>query len=174
MTDKDRQDMPAAADMRSHLNRLIEKRRQIEKRLAANPDNRPELETLVVRMLDHEETQRDLLRELEFYDRICPLLNEAGEALGTGNQTTIDDAMEWHAGRGSEFAKAYLNHVNSPEYKQQSDELEAAFIWHPAWTKNDDQSWSCKTPGNPEVWETNKLLAQYRRHLAGHGRESIA
>ena len=50
----------------------MEKRRQIEKKLATNPDNRAELERLVVRMLDHEETQRDILRELEFYDRIAP------------------------------------------------------------------------------------------------------
>ncbi len=106
-----------------------------------------------------------LRQEIAFYDRITPLMNEAIAALGTGDQTTIDDAMEWHAARGNELAKDYLKHVNNLEYKRRSDEVEAAFAWHPAWTKNDDHSWSCSTPDDPEVWETDKLVAQYRRHL---------
>ena len=160
-------------DIRQHLNRFVEKRRQIERVLTTNPDNQAELERLVVRMLDHEETQRDILRELEFYDKITPLMDEAIDALGTPD-ITIDDAMNWHAARGNEFARAYFAHVNSPEQIRLSDEVEAAFAWHPAWHKNDDHSWTCDTPNDPEVWETDKLLAQYRRHRAGRGHEPVA
>ena len=155
-------------DLRQHLKEFVEKRRHVENVLGTNPSNRAELESLVVRMLDHEEYQRDIIRELEFYDKVAPLMQEAMEALGAGDQTTIDDAMKWHAARGNEFAKAYLKHVNGFEHRQRSDEVEAAMKWHPAWHECDDRSWKCATPDNPEVWETDKLLAQYRRHLASH------
>ncbi len=65
--------------------------------------------------------------------------------------------------RGNEFAQAYFKHVNSFEFQQRSDEVEAAFAWHPTWHKSGDHSWGCDTPDDPEVWETDKLLAQYRR-----------
>ena len=152
--------------MRSTLKEMAEHRLEIKKMLASNPHNRVELEAGLVRVLDHEEMMRDSLRELEFYDKVEPLMKEAMKALDTGDHTTIDEAMTWHAARGNEFAQAYLKHVNSFEYQQQSDEVEAAFAWHPAWHKSDDRSWECDTPDDPEVWETDKLLAQYRRHLA--------
>ena len=154
-------------DLRRYLKEFVEKRRHVENVLATNPDNRAELERLLVRMLDHEEYQRETIRELEFYDKVAPLMQEAMEALGTGDQTTIDDAMKWHAARGNEYAQAYFEHVNSFEHRQRIEEVESALAWHPAWHKSDDHSWSCDTPNDPEVWETDRLLAQYRRHLAG-------
>ncbi len=153
-------------DMRKTLKEMAEHRLKIKEMLATNPHNRAELEAGLVRILDHEQTMRDMLSEIEFNEKMTPLLDEAAEALDTGDQTTIDDAMKWHAARGNEFAQAYLKHVNSFEYQRQSDEVEAAFAWNPAWHKCDDHTWKCDTPDDPEVWETDKLLAQYRRHLA--------
>ena len=117
------------------------------------------------RRMEHEIKMRDIQQEIDFYDKITPLMEEVIAALGTCD-ITIDEAMKWHAARGNEFAEAYLKHTSDPENQRQSDEVEAAFAWHPAWHKCDDRSWECDTPDDPEVWETDKLLAQYRRHLA--------
>ena len=89
-------------------------------------------------------------------------MKEAAEALG-GDHTTIDDTMKWHAARGNKFAQAYLKYENSFNHRQQSDEVDAAMKWHPAWRENEDRSWKCD---DPKVWEIDKLLAQYRRHLS--------
>ena len=157
--------MTTLTELQLELEEFTQRRRRFENLLATNPDNRAELEGRVARMLDHEDAQREILRKIEFTDKLEPLMKEAMEALD-GDQTTTDDAMKWQAARGNEFAQAYLKHVNSYEYQQRSDEIEAAFAWHPAWHKSGDHSWGCDTPDDPEVWEPDKLLAQYRRHLA--------
>ncbi len=84
-------------ELQQELKEFTERRRRFENLLGTNPDNRAELEGLVVRMLDHEENQREILRELEFFDKLEPLMKEAMEALDTGDQTTTDEAMKWHA-----------------------------------------------------------------------------
>ena len=110
--------------------------------------------------MEHEIKMREFQQGEDFYDKITPLMDEAIGALG---MITIDEAMKWHAARGNEFAQAYLKHVNSFEYQQRRNEIDAAMNWHPAWHQHEDRSWGCD---DPEVRENDKLLAQYRRHLA--------
>ncbi len=55
----------ATTDLQQELKEFTERRRRIENLLATNPDNRAELEGLLVRMLDHEESKRDFLRETD-------------------------------------------------------------------------------------------------------------
>ena len=148
-------------EVREMLEKRVAQRRQVEKILATNPDNRAELEGRLARMLDHEEDIRETLRKFEFHDKIAPLMEEAIAALG--EKTTVEMAMKWHAARGNEFARACLAHLDSHESRQHSDEVEAAFAWHPAWHKKGEHMWHCDTPNDPDVWEVDKLLALYRR-----------
>ena len=83
--------------MRRNLKEMAAHRLEIKEMLGTNPDNRVDLEAGLVRILDHEEKMRDSLRELEFYDKVEPLMKEAMDALDTGDQTTTDEAMKWHA-----------------------------------------------------------------------------
>ncbi len=84
-------------ELQQDLQKYTQRRRRIENLLATNPDNRAELEGRVARILDHEEKLREFLRESETHDRLEPLMKEAMEALDTGDQTTTDEAMKWHA-----------------------------------------------------------------------------
>ena len=148
--------------MRKTLKEMAAHRLEIKKMLgmATNPDLRTELEAGLVRCMDHEEKMRDLLNECEFNLKMRPLLKEAAEALDTGDHTTVDQAIKWHAARGNQFALDYLKHVNGFEYQQRNNEIDAAMNWHPGWHENEDRSWNCD---DPKVWEIDQLLAQYRR-----------
>ncbi len=97
MTDPDPTETMNA--MRRTLKELADQRLKMTQRLGTvtNPDHRAELEECIVKSLEHEEMMRDMLSKIEFDQKMTPLLDEAAEALDTGDQTTIDDAMKWHA-----------------------------------------------------------------------------
>ena len=107
---------------------------------------------------------REEENERKWIEWIQPLMTKAGEFLGL--DVTAAETIKWHAVRGDERCKAALAQMNDPEAMKHEEEVEAAFTWHPAWHECADGSWECDTPDNPEVWETDKLLAQYRQHLA--------
>ena len=152
-------------ELQQELEVFIERRRQVEKELAAtsDPDDRAYLAAKVARFLDHEAGKRDFVRSMEDHDRLKPLFKEAIAVLDTGDQTTTEDALKWHAAKGNQFARDLLAQLNSSERQQHREEIETAFAWHPAWHKVDDNQWTCDTD-DPEVWEIDQLLAQYRRH----------
>ena len=150
-------------ELQQELEAFTRRRRRFQKQLAAisDPEHRAELAGRVARMLEHEEAQREILGSIELNEKLEPLFKEAAEALGTGDQTTTGDCLRWHAARGNQFAQDLLKQMNDPEAVKCGEEIEAAFAWHPSWHKVDEHSWRCD---DPEVWETDKLLAQYRRH----------
>ena len=155
-------------EMQQELEVFVQRRRRIEEELAAitDPDDRKYVADKLARFLDHEATQRDFVKRMEFIERLEPLMKEAMAVLDTGDQTTTGDCLKWHAARGNQFAQDLLAQMNDPEAIAHGEEIEAAFAWHPAWHKVDEHSWGCDTPDDPEVWEIDKLLAQYRRHLS--------
>ncbi len=148
-------------EMQQDLEAFVQRRRQVEKELAAisDPDDRAYVAGKIARMLDHEASKREFVRRMEDHDKLKPLFKEAMAVLG--DKVTTEECLKWHAAKGNQRAKDSLR--GDPEAIARGDEIEAAMNWHPAWHKVDEHSWGCDTPDDPEVFEPDKLLAQYRR-----------
>ena len=130
-----------------------------------DPALRAEMVTHLAAGLDQMDDMQKLLVETKFHQKIMPMMEEAGAALGTGDQTTTDDTMKWHAARGNEFAQAYFEHQDSFEVKQRASEMDAALDWHPAWHRVNEHEWGTKSD-DPEDLDDAKILASYRRHIS--------
>ena len=102
-------------EMQQDLEAFIERRRQVEKELDAtsDPDDRAYLASKVARFLDHEASKREFVRRMEFTDKLEPLFKEAIAALETGEQTTTEQCLTWHAAKGNQFAKDVLAQMNA-------------------------------------------------------------
>ena len=97
-------------EMQQDLEAFIERRRQVEKELDATSDPKDEafLANKVAQMIEYEVHMSEILGKIELTDKLEPLFKEAIAALDTGEQTTTEQCLVWHAVKGNQFAKDLL------------------------------------------------------------------
>ena len=115
------------------------------------------LEETKLQALDAQEEAETSLRMLAFMERA---VKESGN-----DQITMFEAAQLLARKGDQQAQAYLDQFNSPQWKAQQEELEAAVAWHPDWRM--DGHYILYSGSDEAGNDTEKLRNAYRKHLRG-------